>query len=659
MPGHLLMGFFIMNQTGVPPGYSSIDEVFLSLFELNPAAMAISRVSDSKVINVNEALLNLFEFKDKQEVLGKTAAELNLISNPGSRQEVVDMAIKERTVLNLEGTIKTSRGNEKWVRGSILKMDIGAEPHIVSVLIDITERKQAEDKVREINQSLEDIIKERTQAALETELEYRSVIEQATDGIFISDSTGRYLDVNPSACTMLGYSKDEFLVMHMHDIMAPDDVLTNPPKFAELMDGQVVLTRRNLRKKDGSLIPVEINARMLTNGRMLGMVRDITERVKEEKLFRSLNVQLEEKVRERTEELQLKMQALKESEEKFQKAFQASAAGMTITRLSDSVYIDVNNAFLEMIEHRREDVIGKTSAQLGLIIDMKRREEVLNEIRQNGSVKQMEMTVKTRSGKTIDILSSIETIVHNGEKIAINIIYDITERKKAEEKLNEVNRELESFSYSVSHDLRAPLRSIIGYAEILQEDFSEKMDDELKHHLKTISKSAARMSKLIDDLLEFSRIGKQEIAKATVNTRALVEKVIMDLDTSANPRPQFIIGTLPPAVADISMLTQVWLNLISNAVKYSSKKPDPVIHIGSETRDTEIVFFVRDNGAGFNMNYASKLFGVFQRLHGPREFEGTGVGLALVKRIIDKHGGRVWAEAKVNEGASFYFSLPA
>jgi light-regulated signal transduction histidine kinase (bacteriophytochrome) len=198
----------------------------------------------------------------------------------------------------------------------------------------------------------------------------------------------------------------------------------------------------------------------------------------------------------------------------------------------------------------------------------------------------------------------------------------------------------------------------MGYAEILQLDFSDELNETMSSHLHRITNSAKKMGRLIDDLLEFSRLGKLELAKTNIDTRKIVEKNVADLGLS-NGKPQFIIKDLLPSNADFAMLNQVWFNLISNAAKYSAKKSHPVIEIGSyAASDRETVFYVKDNGAGFNMAFAGKLFGVFQRLHRPADFEGTGVGLALVKRIIDKHDGRIWAEAVEQEGATFFFSLP-
>ncbi len=235
---------------------------------------------------------------------------------------------------------------------------------------------------------------------------------------------------------------------------------------------------------------------------------------------------------------------------------------------------------------------------------------------------------------------------------------DITAIKQRENKIVQLNKELDAFTYSVSHDLRAPLRHISGYAQILLEDYSEKLDDEGKRVTQVIIHNTNRMGQLIDDLLNFARMNRKELTMSQINMMQLVTTVLQDF-SEFDARSEVTFGELLPVNGDHSMMNQVWINLISNAFKYSSKKDQIRLEIGSYRQDHEICYFVKDNGVGFNMEYKHKLFGVFQRLHKADEFEGTGVGLALVKRIIQRHGGRVWAEGEVNQGAVFYFSLPA
>jgi light-regulated signal transduction histidine kinase (bacteriophytochrome) len=221
------------------------------------------------------------------------------------------------------------------------------------------------------------------------------------------------------------------------------------------------------------------------------------------------------------------------------------------------------------------------------------------------------------------------------------------------------NRELEAFSYSVSHDLRAPLRHVDGFATMLRKHAQATLDDKGRRYLNTISDSAKKMGQLIDDLLAFSRIGRAQLAKAEVDQDSLVAGVVRDGHYEDGERKiAWTIGRLPPVQADPALLRQVWSNLIGNAVKYSGKAAQPQVTVTGVRTPEECIFSVADNGVGFDMAYAHKLFGVFQRLHGVADFEGTGIGLANVRRIVTRHGGRTWAEGKVGAGATFYFSLP-
>lgn len=226
-------------------------------------------------------------------------------------------------------------------------------------------------------------------------------------------------------------------------------------------------------------------------------------------------------------------------------------------------------------------------------------------------------------------------------------------------RLEAANKELEAFTYTVSHDLRTPLRGIDGYTRILMDDYSDKLDEEGIQIGETIRGSVLRMSELIDGLLTFSRLGRVDLKKGSVNMKEIASKVFNDLvATKAGKNIHFILDDIPNVSGDETLLHQVWVNLLSNAIKFSSQRDDPCIEVHGTREAGEIIYQVKDNGAGFDMKYIDKLFGVFQRLHSSDEFEGTGVGLAIVQRIIHRHGGRVWAEAEPDKGAVFYFSLP-
>ena len=300
-------------------------------------------------------------------------------------------------------------------------------------------------------------------------------------------------------------------------------------------------------------------------------------------------------------------------------------------------------------------------------------EIAFNHILNGQKIRTMQTKRITKHGKLIDVLFSASVIVDYGNNMNSMAITerDITEQKLADEQIKKLNldlhdnigqlqssnKELESFSYSVSHDLRAPLRAMNGYSKILEDLYISQFDDEAKRLLGNIRLNARKMGILIDDLLSFSRLGRKEIMQAEVDMEKMVETILMEIGKSAAHNAVVTVHSMPSAQGDHALLHQVWLNLISNAIKYSAKKEKPEIEIGATNNGDQPVYFIRDNGSGFDMKYADKLFGVFQRLHSPNEFEGTGVGLAIVHRIINKHGGSIWAEAKPNAGASFFFTL--
>jgi light-regulated signal transduction histidine kinase (bacteriophytochrome) len=230
-------------------------------------------------------------------------------------------------------------------------------------------------------------------------------------------------------------------------------------------------------------------------------------------------------------------------------------------------------------------------------------------------------------------------------------------RERADE-LEAANKELEAFTYSVSHDLRAPLRSIDGYCRMIEEDLGDKLDEVGKRLFNVVRSSSLKMGILIDDLLAFSRLGRQPMSARHIDMHSLVNETWSEVrESSREGAPEFRLQSLPAAWGDRALLKQVWTNLLSNAMKYSGKREKPVIEVGVEDHDAGVIYHVKDNGAGFDMRYAERLFGVFQRLHSEREFSGTGIGLAIVQRVVTRHGGRVWAESRVDGGAKFYFTL--
>jgi PAS domain S-box-containing protein len=328
----------------------------------------------------------------------------------------------------------------------------------------------------------------------------------------------------------------------------------------------------------------------------------------------------------------------------------------------NGVMVNVNSTLCNWLGYTHEEIVGRY-----LFVDLLADEsktifyDEFSRFKLTGAVYDLEFNLVRKDGTYFPVALSAVALRDNAGNFVKSraITVDITDRKKAETEILNLNRELEAFTYSVSHDLRAPLRSIDGYARILQEDYSDKLNDEGVRVINVIMNNAKRMGKLIDDLLEFARLGRKEIQRSTVDMTGLVNSIKKELIDELKGRTVDVrINSLHPAPVDIDMIKQVWLNLLSNAIKYTGKTEKPYIEISSQCSDHFVEYRVKDNGVGFDMLYVAKLFGVFQRLHRIQDFSGTGVGLAIVKRIVEKHGGNVWAEGKLNEGAIFYFSIP-
>ncbi len=373
--------------------------------------------------------------------------------------------------------------------------------------------------------------------------------------------------------------------------------------------------------------------------------------------------------------------AARERESVFRALFEQRAVGVAHVETPTGRFLRVNDRYAEILGYGRDELVDRTFRDVTHPEDVRASSELVEDLLEG---RRREYTIDKRyvrkDGTLVWVTLSVSPMWAPGETPSTHIamVLDVTERKGAEERmadlnaelerrvarrtelLTEANRELEAFSYSVSHDLRAPLRAIDGFSRILSEEKGSQLDDEGRRLLGIVSGNARKMGQLIDDLLTFSRSSRAEMRRTRVDMTALAQAAFAEarLTVPSGERVELRMAELPPAQGDSDLLRQVWANLVGNAVKFSALVERPVVEIDGEIETGRIIYRVRDNGAGFDMAYAHKLFGVFQRLHAPKEFSGTGVGLALVKRIVSRHGGDVAAEGAVGRGATFSFWLP-
>ncbi len=489
-----------------------------------------------------------------------------------------------------------------------------------------------------------------------SELRYRRLFEAARDGILILEvETGRISDVNPFLVELLGFAHDEMVGKTVGELSPFRDIESNQAMLERLQQhGYVRYDNLPLETRTGRHIAVEFVCNVYQAGEEKVIqcnVRDITERKQAEAAL-------------------VRLAAIVE--------FSDDAI---IGKDLNSIITSWNKGAEKIFGHAAGEMVGASIMRLIPAGRQAEENQMLERIRRGESVEHFETLRQAKDGRLIAVSVTASPIRDaTGLVIGVSkVVHDITVRRAAEEKIRQLNvgleqrvaertaqlksanDELEAFSYSVSHDLRAPLRHVMGFVNLLKKDAGPSLSPENLRHLATISDSARRMGALIDDLLAFSRVGRATLQKTGVSLDDLVRETMADFHAETAARNiTWEIHPLPSVWADRALLRLVLINLLSNAVKFTGHRAGAKIGIGrAPGGDGETVVFVRDNGAGFDPRYAGKLFGVFQRLHRDDEFEGTGIGLANVQRIIHRHGGRVWAEGVEDGGATFYFSLPS
>ena len=492
---------------------------------------------------------------------------------------------------------------------------------------DLTERRRAEAVLRQNEERL------------------RLMVDSVRDyAIIMLDREGRVISWNAGAERTKGYRAEEILGRHFSRFYPPEDVAQGKPEWElerAMRDGQFEDEGWRVRK-DGSrfwanvvITPVRDAQQVLVG--FAKVTRDATERRRAEAEIRRQRGFTEQLINSSTDGI---LAFDRECRYTLWSQGMARISGVTAEEVMGRPALEVFPFFRDTGEdkHYATALEGrKVNAEGGRYSVHEPAAHVVLEAQYSPQVGE--------DGQVVGGLA---------------VVRDVTERKRVEEELARSNAELEKFSYSVSHDLRAPLRAIDGFARALHEDYGPALNADGQRLIGVIRDNAQRMGQLIDALLNFSRAGRQQLVTTTVDLTALAQSVVDELRrTAGGVAVEVSLQPLPPITGDATLLRQVVVNLIGNAFKFSRHRTHPHVDIAAHREGDTVIYYVRDNGAGFDMRYKDKLFGVFQRLHHVEEFEGTGVGLALAQRIIDRHGGRIWAEAKPNEGATFYFTLPS
>jgi PAS domain S-box-containing protein len=524
-----------------------------------------------------------------------------------------------------------------------------------------------------------------------SEARYRLLFDASPDLIILSaPDTQQYMECNEAFLKATGYSPVEIQGKTSRDLNLWAD-LQRRQEFYVLFaqTGKVRNFESQFRMKSGEIRTFLLSSEKIDlqgTGAILSILRDISDRTKAER-------------------------ALAASEQQFATAFHTNPDAIAITRLSDGVYLEVNEGFSRISGYGRDELLGRTSLELNIWVEPADRQRLVKELKARERVTNLEARFRCKDGRLITALMSAAMIEIDNTPCLLSITKDITElglakeeilhlnaeleqrvtertaelartvqqlqaeieqRRQAQEEiswlnqnlleqknsLEEANRELESFSYSVSHDLRAPLRHIHGFLQIIMEDHTPQLDEIAAGYFKRIEKACLRMELLIESLLTLSRLTRQPLQTGKVDLSRLVTEAIAESQQTEPARQVHVTvqGQLI-VTGDVALLRIAITNLVRNAWKFTSKTPAAAIEFGMDAEEGQQVYFLRDNGVGFDMAYMDKLFGVFQRLHNEKDFEGTGVGLATVQRIIQRHGGRIWAVSEPGKGCVFRFTL--
>lgn len=745
-----------------------------AVFKSNLIGISVTRLSDGQYVDVNDAFLKLFGYT-RVEALSHTSLQLRTWAFPEDRAKVINILRDKRSVQNYEASFLKSTGKMWTGLFSAEVIDITGEPHILVMMQDVTDHRQAEEEIRRINDELEEMVKQRT-AQLQDALEFnQKIINTSSLGIFACREDGPCIIANPAVARISGASVEQMLKINfreldswkknglfqkvetalqtkeeqraeihlttsfgrdawinyyittfgsrgkLHFLMIVEDITER--KLVEVSIARANAYNRSLFEasidplftigSDGKITDVNKATETITGCTRQELIgTEFSDYFTDPEKANAIYRQVFAEGLVRNYELQLQHKNGKITPVHYNATVYRDDSGCIIGAFAAARDVtEIKNATAMLISSKQLlEETGGLARVGGWELDLRKNEliwsdvvkqihevdpeyqptieaginfyapeavpvisEAVRHATEDGEPYDIELQLITAKQNRIWVRTIGQAFRDNGKIIKIGGVFqDIDSRKHAEQEhealmkqiehrsslLEAANKELEAFTYSVSHDLRAPLRHINGYVELLTSRFRETLPEKGIHYLDTIADSARQMAALIDDLLQFSRTGRQEMQQADIDMNIVLQEILKTIKHDNTGRSiEWVIATLPHVYGDQAMLRLVWLNLLDNAVKFTRRKEKTRIEVGYSEDDMEYVFFVRDNGTGFDMQYAHKLFGVFQRLHSSEEFEGTGIGLANVRRIILKHGGRTWAEAELDKGAVFYFTL--
>ncbi|MFN8595170.1 MAG: PAS domain S-box protein [Anaerolineae bacterium] len=547
---------------------------------------------------------------------------------PSSELASARVLAEGRAVYNVETGVVKEDGNVIWTTVSAVPVNY-PDWSIVIVTTDITARKQAEEALRQS----ETLLAEAQRVGRVGHWEWT-----APDRILIcSNELLRIFDLPPEQRTV-----SQSLVAGLMD---PDDLQRVSAIDRQALANQTDFEydfRLNLASGRSCWVHQQVKVTYGPDGqpaRMLGVVQDITDRKHTE-------------------------QALRESEQKYSTLFEKSAVPAVLLKLPEVVITDANPACERLLGYSRAEMRGNTGVQLGLYRPAERTQMIDRYLKQ-GALSENEVQIQIKSGEVRVVVANTNPMEWGGQRYALTTMLDITDRKRAEaelqralEELRRSNAELEQFAYVASHDLQEPLRAVAGMVQLLQQRYKGQLDERADEYIHHAVDAANRMQALINDLLAFSRVERRGRPLEVINTLDHVNAAIKNLEVAIHESGAAVTsGDLPVITADPTQMTQLFQNLIGNALKFHGEQP-PHIHISAQRVAEAWQFAVRDNGLGIEPQYFERIFQVFQRLHTRREYPGTGIGLALCKKIVERHGGRIWVESALGEGSTFYFTIP-